>query len=326
MPSLATTASPSIAAASSPTLRRIYDRILPPALDTVFPLLLAIADDELAAAAIRVTLALAHTKGAVPTVMRALGEGREAEAVVSPFVGAVMEECLSPEYRNECRDSLQKQVDSVAGRVRWRYEIADQSPTDAVIEQARQLRAGLIVMGLRHHGVLQRALSRDMLREVVMATRVPVLAVRPELGGLPKRVVVAVDFGVASIRAARLARHLLADDGTMYLVHVATGASDSVSRRINPLSGHSNQNMRAELDSLIEDLSPLPGMMMTSIVIDSDVQLSIEGYAQRVDADLLAVGSDQHSFIDRLLSGSVSMGLAHTARWSTLVVPCLHDE
>lgn len=258
--------------------------------------------------------------------MRALGEGREAEAVVSPFVGAVMEECLSPEYRNECRDSLQKQVDSVAGRVRWRYEIADQSPTDAVIEQARQLRAGLIVMGLRHHGVLQRALSRDMLREVVMATRVPVLAVRPELGGLPKRVVVAVDFGVASIRAARLVRHLLADDGTMYLVHVATGASDSVSRRINPLSGHSNQNMRAELDSLIEDLSPLPGMMMTSIVIDSDVQLSIEGYAQRVDADLLAVGSDQHSFVDRLLSGSVSMGLAHTARWSTLVVPCLHDE
>lgn len=301
-------------------------RRLRPALDSVFPLLLAIADDEVAAAAVRVTLALSRTRGAVPTVIRALGSGRADDAVVAPFVGAVMEESLSPEYRNECRDSLQRQVTSVAGEVPWRFEIADQSPIEVITDRARQLRPGLIVMGLRRHGVLQRALSRDVLREVVRATRVPVLAVRPQLGELPRRAVVAVDFGEASIRAANLARHILADDGTMYVVHVATATSGSEARELSPFYGKDARRIGAELDRLIEDLSPSPGMTITPIVLGVDVQLSVEGCARRVGADLLAVGSDHHSHLDRLVHGSVSMGLAHTARWSTLVVPSHHDD
>lgn len=299
---------------------------LPPALGPVFPLLLAITDDERAAAAIGVTLALARTRGAVPTVLRALGEDREAEVVVSPFVGAIAEASLSPEYRNECRDALQKQVAAVVGEVRWRFEVADRPPVDAVIEEARQSRPGLIVMGLRHRSALHRAVSRDMLRSVVRSTRLPVLAVSPELRGLPKRVLVAVDFGEASIRAASLARHLLTDDGEMYLVHVANDVPDEMSQRTRLFGQRGIQWIMDELSRVIEDLSPSPRMKITSIVLEGDVQLSIEGYAEQVGADLLAVGSDYHSPLDRLLSGSVSMGLAHTARWSTLIVPSHHDE
>ena len=89
----------------------------------------------------------------------------------------------------------------------------------------------------------------------------------------------AIDFSEGSIHAVKLARHLLADGGEMYLLYVA-----------------------------------------------ADIQLSIEGCAQRVGADLLAVGSDYHSPLSRLFAGSVSMGLAHSARWSTLVVPSRSDD
>lgn len=304
----------------------IVRRGLRPALDPVFPLLLALADDELATAAVRVTLALARKRGAVPTVIRALGEDRENEVVVAPFVGAITEASLSPDYRNECRDSLQKRVASIAGNVRWRFEVADQSPAKGVVELARQLCPGLIVMGLRHHGMLHRAVSGDMLRAVIRAARLPVLAVRPDLLGLPKRVVVAIDFGEASIRAASMARHLLADDGEMHLVHVATDHADAASQRISPLRKRGTEGVREELDRLIEDLSPSAGMTMIPIVAEGDVRLSIEGCAQRVRADLVAVGSDHHSPLERLLSGSVSMGIAHTASWSMLVVPSRHDE
>ncbi len=300
-------------------------RSLPAALDPVFTLLLAIADDELASSAIRVAAELAHSKGAVPTVLQALGEDREMDLVISPFIGAVAEERLSPEYRNEFLDSLQKRVGSVIGEVRWRFEIADQSPADAVVELARQLSASLIVMGLRHHSVLHRAVSRDMLRAVLRATRLPVLAVRPELEGLPRRIVVAVDFGEASVRAANLARHLLADDGAMYLVHVATDHLDIADERISPLRVSGTRRITEELDRLIEDLSPAPGMTITPIIAEGDVLFSIDGCARRVDADLLAVGSDHHSPLDRLLSGSVSMGLAHSASRSMLIVPARHN-
>jgi nucleotide-binding universal stress UspA family protein len=277
-----------------------------PALGPVFPLLLALASDEPATAAIRMTLELSREKGAMPTVVRALGDIRDAEVMMSSLAGTIVEEYLGPDYKNECRDAVAKQVKAVAGDVDWPLDITDQSPIEAIVERARQLRPGLIVMGLRRHGVLQRAISRDLLGEVVRVTRVPVLAIRPGFSTLPKRIVVAIDFREASIHAARLARRLISDEGAIYLVHV---------------SQKNSAMLRARLEALIDELSPAPGITMTSILLHGDVHSSIEGLGQAVDADLLAVGSDDHSLLDRLTTGSISMRLAHTARWSTLVVP-----
>jgi nucleotide-binding universal stress UspA family protein len=277
-----------------------------PALDSVFPLLLALADDETTAASIRIALALADQKGAVPTIVRALGDLRAAEIAMTPFGGVALEECFSPEYSRLCRDAVEKRVRSVAGRVEWPLDITDQSPIDAIVARASAMRAGLIVMGLRHHGVLRRAISRDLLGEVLRVARVPVLAVRAGLSALPKRVVVAIDFGAASIRAAHLARRLMDGEGAMYFVHVSREYSE---------------DLRTRLDALIDDLAPAPGVTVSSILLHGDVQSSVEGLAHAVDADLLAVGKEEHSLLDRVATGSMSMKLAHRARWSTLIVP-----
>lgn len=281
-------------------------RPLRPALDPVFPLLLALADDETAVAAIRMALALSDYRGALPTVVRALGELHGAEVAVSSPGGVALEGHFTPAYTRECRNDVKALVTSVAGYVEWPLDITDRSPIDAIVARAGELRAGLIVMGLRHHGVLRRAISRDLLGEVVRVTRVPVLAVRSDISALPKRVIVAIDFGKASIRAAALARGLIADDGAIYLVHVSRDNSDG---------------LRAKLDALIDDLALAPDMTASSILLHGDVQSSIEGLAHAMRADLLAVGCDEHSLFDRLTTASLSMKLAHTARWSTLVVP-----
>jgi nucleotide-binding universal stress UspA family protein len=277
-----------------------------PALDSAFPLLLALADDETTAASIRIALALADREGEVPTVVRALGDLRGAEAAVSPLGGMALEEYFSPNYMRLCRDAVEKRVRSVAGQVEWPIDIIDQSPIDAIVARASDMQARLIVMGLRHHGVLRRAISRDLLGEVLRLARVPVLALRSSLSALPKRVVVAIDFGAASIRAAHLARQLMDSEGAMYFVHVSRQHSDK---------------LRTRLDALIDDLAPAPGMTVSSILLHGDVQSSVEGLAHAVGADLLAVGNEEHSLLDRVATGSMSMKLAHRARWSTLVVP-----
>ena len=134
----------------------------------------------------------------------------------------------------------------------------------------------------------------------------PVLAVRPELVHLPRRIVVAVDFGGASMRAARVARRLLADGGSLWVVHVTPHNSDSV---------------REKLDRILDDLGAAPGVTISSVILHGDVQSSIEGCAQAMDADLLAVGSETRSLLDSMSNGRMPMKLAHSARWSMLIAP-----
>ena len=78
--------------------------------DGHFPVLLALANDESASAAILMTQALARAKGAEPTVLRALGDVRAAEASVSPLAGVVVEEYLGPDYQLECRNALRQHM------------------------------------------------------------------------------------------------------------------------------------------------------------------------------------------------------------------------
>ena len=276
-----------------------------------FPLLLALADDETAAAAIRLTASLARSKGAVPTVLRALGDVRPAHATLAPFAGSVPEESLDSNDVDRCRNALRAHITEVAGPVEWSLEVNDRAPIDAIIEKVQSLRAGLIVMGLRSHGVLRRVISRDLLAEVLRAARVPVLAVRPDFTSLPKRVVVAIDFGAASIRAAHVAHDLLAENGSMALVHVAP--------RNSPES-------RARLECLADALAPASGTTITSALLHGDIQSSIERFAQATNADLLAMGSGNHGLLDRVANGHIAMQLAHTARWSTLIVPASRDD
>lgn len=296
-----------------------------PALDPVFPLLAAVADDDRAAAVIRMAATLARRRGAVPTVLRALGADQDVGGTTPSLMGTVAEDLLSPEYRDESRASLQRLVADVAGEVQWRAETAQQSPADAIAERSRQMHAELIVMGLGRRGALDRALSRDLLHAVVRSTRRPVLAVTPALRDLPGRVVVGIDFGEASIRAAAIARDLLAPDGEMHLIHVSTDYPDTTDRWIGPIHRRGTGWVRQELDYLIASLSPASGMTVTSEVVDGDVKLSIEGCARRVNADLVAVGNDPRLRLGSFVSGSVSMALAHEARWSMLIVPARND-
>jgi len=314
------TASADTASARHPASARPYSTLEP-----VFPLLVAIADDDRAAAAIRMAAILARRRGAVPTVIRALGANQKVGRTTPSLESAVAKDLLSQEYRDESRASLQRLVADVAGEVLWRVETAQRPPLDAIVEQSRLIRAELIVMGLRHRGLLNRALSRDLLHAVVRSTQLPVLAVTPGLRELPRRIVVGIDFGEASIRAAAIARNLLAPDGEMHLIHVSPDFPDTTDEWLVPIHRRGTNWIRQELDHLIESLCPTSGMTLTSEVVDGDVTLSIEGCARRLNADLLAVGNDSPSRLDQFVSGTVSMALAHEARWSMLVVPARID-
>ena len=146
----------------------------------------------------------------------ALQKGRKAKPSViyvieiGPSVPetAVVVAQLEDELRNP--QALAKQIgemrpvlhlDSDAAAT-WPFEIAVGAVGREVVDAAQAHRADLIVMGLNRHTTMSRAIGNDTVREVMTIGGAPVLAVRPQLTTLPARVVIAVDFSRASLRAS----------------------------------------------------------------------------------------------------------------------------
>src|SRR5665213_2658112 len=170
-------------------------------------LLLAITDDDLAPATIAVAEALHKRRNAKPSAVYVIEIGPsvpEAGIIVAQFE----EELRNPQ-------ALAKQVDEMrpvlhldsGAKATWPFEIVAGAVGREIVEAARKKGSDLIVMGLNRHAAMSRAIGNDTAREVMAIAGVPVLAVRPQLAGLPASVVIAVDFSRASIRAARLACH-----------------------------------------------------------------------------------------------------------------------
>jgi len=91
---------------------------------------------------------------------------------------------------------------------------------DEIARVARERSATMIVIGAAPHQRVNRIIGGERAVHVLRAADVPVLSVPPGFAELPRNVVVAVDFAPASVRAAETALLLLADGGTLTLLHV----------------------------------------------------------------------------------------------------------
>ena len=96
--------------------------------------------------------------------------------------------------------------------------------------------------------------------------QLPMLALRPALATRPSCVVAAVDFSPASIRAARLARSLMADSGTLYLTFVDSGEFRGTGSSATGLHHVGDRGIDAVFADLVEALGPTPGVTITPVI------------------------------------------------------------
>jgi nucleotide-binding universal stress UspA family protein len=150
----------------------------------------------------------------------------------------------------------------------------------------------------------------------------PVLAVQPAWRGLPRRIVCAVDFSAASVRAARLACAMLADGGVLQLVLV-TPPSQHVGLLgetwLAAQRAEAKQRF-AELRTLLEPELP-PGAMLDETTRAGLVIEEVIEAARRFEADLIAVGTQGRGFLERLFVGSTATGVLRRATVSVLCAP-----
>ncbi len=163
------------------------------------------------------------------------------------------------------------------------------APAPTIAHEAARLGAALILVGLRTHSILDRLFRDDTTLRVMRRATVPVLGVTPLVRDLPKRAVAGVDFGVSSLHAARAAMELLEDGGTLYLAHVEPDEHDGDGRASGEaLLASAHPSTFERFRRLLE--AP-DSVRIEQVVLQGDRFEELDDFANRVGADLVALGS-----------------------------------
>ena len=230
---------------------------------------------------------------------------------------------IHQEQEREVRDRL---ATVLAHPVEWKTAIELGRPADAIALHASRTNASLVVMGLRRHGRVDRAVHDETALSVMRKAAVPVLGVAAGTTDLPGSVLVAMDFSRASVHAAAMAATLMAPGGRMTLAYVesmmefAPGTSEGVVHSLGLEAAFERLERELASDVLLVDHVVLhhaaPGAP-SSILLD---------FAEGRGIDLLVAGSARHGRVDRILLGSVSAELVRDGRYSVLIVPPLPEQ
>ena len=193
---------------------------------------------------------------------------------------------------------------------------------DEIAFVAQERNATLVVVGAAPHQRANRIIGGELAVHVLRASSVPVLCVPPGFAALPQRIVVAVDFSPASVRAARTALLLLAPGGTLSLLHVIPPLLGAASLRdaLGRDPAEAVQSMFGRLRDELRAYVPQDATVETLIRTDNDIDGILAG-AAAADAELIAVGTHGPRFVERIFVGSVASSVLHAAPQAVLAAP-----
>lgn len=146
-----------------------------------------------------------------------------------------------------------------------------------------------------------------------------------------KTIMAAVDLSDHSEMVARCALSLAGPEDKLYLVHVAQPNPDFIGYEMGPdtvrdVMAHSLQAEHRALHQLKEGLADGEDPRLTALLIQGPTVDKILEERERLEADLLVLGSHGHGALYHLLTGSVTEGVLKKAACPVLVVPVSEKE
>jgi nucleotide-binding universal stress UspA family protein len=196
------------------------------------------------------------------------------------------------------------------------FDVYDGDPARVIAQTALRSGATMILAGIGRHGVPARLFGNETVLRVMRLSELPVLAVARDMRHLPRRIVAAIDFSEASLRALRLAVSIAAPGATISLTHV--GPRDSM---LFDWDKSYKRNILAALNALKEQLELPAGVVFNAVLLQGDAATELLAHAKSLDADLIATGTHGHGFVARLIIGSVATRLVRGSSCSVLTVP-----
>jgi len=304
----------------SDVARENVDDMFNPSRET--RVLLAIANDEVAEAAIRVTAALAESRHVAPTILQVVDPAPYAAPPMVPTIIEMAEALIGSSASEARREAISSQVERVCGRrMTWPVVSRLGQPAASIVSEAQRRRSELLILGLHHHGRLRHFFGVETIGHVLARARIPVLGVTRDLQGLPHSVLVGVDFSRGSLRVASLAARLIEPPGELVLAHAAYPKFMTLPEELEGDAAIDEEGIRALLDRLKGQVHVRPGVVIKTLRLTGDPQEALIDYAEHMGTPLIAVAGQQHSRTRQFLIGSVTRHILRDARWSVLVTP-----
>jgi nucleotide-binding universal stress UspA family protein len=233
---------------------------------------------------------------------------------------------LAEHYHGEERTAIADLLEDRLARgtdgqeLEQRVDVVEGPAAQSIVDLAHDRGAHAIVVGTGQHNPIGRYVYGERAVQISRLTDRPLIVVPPAAKVGPVReAIVAVDFGPASQRAARFALDLVADGGELVLVHVKSAVNFS-----DEGAGWWEEAYTKRTTELFRRFAAVlrPGrdIRIVTRLLHGDVADSVLAYA-RHDAGLIACGGRQHSFIERMLLGSVSTQLIRRAECPVVIVP-----
>lgn len=193
-------------------------------------------------------------------------------------------------------------------------------PLSAILFQAAQRKAELVIMGLGRHATVDRLFGTETALHAVREAERPVLAVPGSMQRLPQHAVVGMDFDESSLGAASMAARLVGSHGRLTLVHVDP-LGESQPAMLANLPPHVLDRLNDAFARQLVQLDLPATMQVDTIPLAGAAGKELLACVERIGADVLVVGRHERSLIERLVLGSVTTRVVRTATCAVMVVP-----
>lgn len=209
--------------------------------------------------------------------------------------------------------------------VRVSSTLAESDPVSAIDAAVEQHQSNLIVMGTHGHSGLKHAVLGSVAERTLRAVNCPTLCVKESETRAQRpigRILFATDFSIHSKRAALLTSGLAQKLGaSVDVIHVLMLPSSALGPYGIPPSDEVVEQLRQKAHELLEDATdPF-----------QNAQLSVESHlhqglpwevmareAERLDADLIVMGTRGNTGLKHIFLGSVTERALRTAPCSVL--------
>jgi nucleotide-binding universal stress UspA family protein len=146
-----------------------------------------------------------------------------------------------------------------------------------------------------------------------------------------RNILVAVDFSQITESVVQQAGELATGLGShLWLVHAAAPDPDFVGYEAGPAGVRDQvaeefRDEHRKLQSLAESLRDT-GLRATALLVQGPTVEMILKEADRLEADLIVIGSHGHGAVYHLLLGSISKAVLKRSKTPVMIVPSTHKE
>jgi len=296
------------------TTRATLEGIPHPARRLAGPVLVASTDPASIDGALRIAELLArrdrvnaHILGVVPPV-----------ATHFRFLARDHSAGMDEGRRQTHHAALRRQVHQTVGRPVHFSTGVEIGPTLDVIGSVAGARGSrLVLVGLEPKETPQRGQGEQLALRAAAAAGVPVLAVPVAAALLPRRALVAIDLGDASIQAARATLTTMARGSAITLAFVAPSVEPNPA--VDGGVSIPTAAVRDSLDRLVAELGAPDDIRIDTVILEGAPVSALLRFASAGEYDLIAMGSRTTPRSRYRLAGSVCLGLLRSAMGAVLI-------